>query len=103
MAIPNVNCQLATAGPATAAGQVNSQGGLGGFQSRNIYLQGTAVLDGAATTFTANYIDGTQKMFQRAVVTSVLSVTAPATIGGVTNQAVYSGVGSYGVFAVGQS
>jgi len=51
----------------------------------------TFVGDGATTTATVNWIDGVQKIFQRPVVViPVLSVTAPATLGGVANQAVYS-------------
>lgn len=103
MAIPNVNFVLATAGPAGASGQVYSQGGLSGFQSKSIFLLGTATLDGAATTFTANYIDGTQKLFQRTVNIAALNVTAPATIGGVANQSIISGVGAFGALSVGQS
>lgn len=103
MAIPNVNFQPATSGPATASGQLLSQGGLSGFQSKNLFLLGTAVLDGAATTFTANFIDGTQKLFQRTVNISAGNVTAPATIGGVANQSVISGVGAFGQLSVGMS
>ena len=50
-----------------------------------------------------NWIDGVQKPFQTVIVVPVSSVTAPATIGGVANQAVYSGVGAYGQLAKGQS
>jgi len=60
-------------------------------------------LDGVATTTTLNFIDGTQKVYQNVYVLPVLSVAAPVTIGGVANQAVFSGVGSYGLLRVGQS
>ena len=103
MAISAVNLQyLGAPGVNAAQGQIiaaNDSGILG----QQLYGIGTAVLDGAATTFTLNWIDGVQKLFTRQVVTSVLSVTAPATIGGVANQAVYSGVGSYGQYRVGQT
>jgi hypothetical protein len=100
MAIPNVNFQVVNQGGG-AQGQLYSQGGVSGFQSRSLYLLGTAVLDGASTTFTANFIDGTQKLFQRIVNISAGSVTAPATIGGVANQSIISGVGAFGVLSVG--
>jgi hypothetical protein len=61
------------------------------------------ILDGTLTTATINWIDGVQIPFQISLFIPVLSVTAPATIGGVANQAVYSGVGSYGQLRVGQS
>lgn len=103
MAIANVNCVLAPVGPATAQGQSLSSGGAAGFESRKLYLMGTATLDGAATAFTANYIDGAQKLFQRIVNISASNVTAPATIGGVANQSIVSGVGAFGALSVGQS
>jgi hypothetical protein len=90
--------------PTTAAqGQILNNG-LGGPLSEEIRGIATFVGDGASTTATINWIDGTQKMFQRpTVLWPFLSVTAPATIGGVANQAVYSGVGSYGQYRVGQT
>lgn len=103
MAIANVNCVLAPVGPAGAQGQIYSQGGVSGFQSKSVYLLGTATLDGAAVIFTANFIDGTQKLFQRLLVVNALNITAPATINGVANQAVISGVGAFGALSVGQS
>lgn len=102
MSIPAVNCTLLKQGGA-AQGQVYSQGGISGFQSGTVLLQGTAVLDGSSTTFTANFIDGTQKLFQRTVNISAGNVTAPATIGGVANQSIISGVGAFGALTVGQS
>lgn len=64
---------------------------------------GTSTMDGAATTIAVNFIDGVQKLSQSTVLVSLQSVTAPATIGGVANQAVYSGVGAFGQLRVGQS
>src|SRR6266850_7270759 len=90
-------------GPSLAQGQVQSQGGLSGSQSRVLTGIATFIGDGAATTSTLNWIDGVQKPFQTIQLLPVLSVTAPATIGGVANQAVYSGVGAYGQLAKGQS
>jgi len=90
-------------GPSLAQGQVQSQGGLSGSQSRVLTGIATFIGDGAATTSTLNWIDGVQKPFQTIQLLPVLSVTAPATIGGVANQAVYSGVGAYGQLKVGQS
>ena len=101
MAITNLNVNWW--GPALAQGQVQGQGGLSGSQSRVMTGIATVTLDGAATTATLNWIDGVQKPFQTVILAPVLSVTAPATIGGVANQAVYSGVGAYGQLAVGQS
>src|SRR6266404_8968436 len=90
-------------GPATAQGQEQSQGGLSGTQSKPITGIATLIGDGAATSGVVNWIDGVQKPFQTVQLLPVLSVTAPATIGGVANQAVYSGVGAYGQLAKGQS
>lgn len=59
--------------------------------------------DGATTSATVNWIDGVNSIFVVPVFLQLLSVTAPATIGGVVNQSVYSGVGSYGQLRVGQS
>jgi hypothetical protein len=85
-------------------GQIPSQGGISGTQSKVLYGIATFTLDGATTTgLTVNWIDGTQIPFVNNVVLPVSSVTAPATIGGVANQAVYSGVGAYGQLRVGQS
>jgi len=103
MAIAAVNLQYLGQPSPAAQGQIVNNG-LGGPLSEALTGIGTAVLDGAATTFTLNWIDGVQKIFQRPVViVPVLSVTAPATIGGVANQAVYSGVGSFGQFSKGQT
>lgn len=101
MAITNLNVNWY--GPALAQGQLQSQGGISGAQSRAMVGIATVTLDGAATTATINWIDGVQKPFQTIQLLPVLSVTAPATIGGVANQAVYSGVGAYGQLKVGQS
>lgn len=86
-----------------AQGQIPSQGGLSGSQSKVLTGIATFTGDGATTTATLNWIDGVQKPFTSTVTIPVLSVTAPATIGGVANQAVYSGVGAYGQLKVGQS
>lgn len=103
MAIAAVNLSYLGQPSSPAQGQIINSG-LGGPLAGALVGIGTAVLDGAATTFTLNWIDGSQKIFQRPqVVIPVLSVTAPATIGGVANQAVYSGVGSFGQLRVGQS
>ena len=88
---------------AAAQGQIPSQGGISGGQSKVLTGLATFTGDGASTTATLNWIDGVQKPFTSTVVIQVLSVTAPATIGGVANQAVYSGVGAYGQLKVGQS
>jgi hypothetical protein len=102
MAIAAVNPTYFGPNP-LAQGQIPSQGGISGVQSRSVQGLGTAILDGAATTFTLNWIDGNQVPYKNVIFLSVLSVTAPATIGGVANQAVYSGVGAYGQLKVGQS
>lgn len=101
MALTNLNVNWF--GPALAQGQTQSQGGLSGTQSRVMTGIATITLDGAATTGTLNWIDGIQKPFQTIQVLPLTSVTAPATIGGVANQAVYAGVGAYGQLRVGQS
>jgi hypothetical protein len=97
------NNPTSAANSAFAQGQIPSQGGVSGTQSRALIGLGTAVLDGAATTFTLNWIDGIQTPYKNAVLVPFSAVTAPAIIGGVSNQAVYSGVGAYGQFRVGQS
>lgn len=101
MAITNLN--VTWYGPQTAQGQLQSQGGISGSQSKALVGIATVTLDGAATTATINWIDGVQKPFQTVQVIPVLSVAAPVTIGGVANQAVYSGIGAYGQLKVGQS
>lgn len=87
-----------------AQGSQPSQGGLSGTQSRQLLGIATLTLDGTTTTgLTANFIDGVQIPFTTVLFAPVLSVAAPATINGVANQAVYSGVGAYGQLAVGKS
>lgn len=90
--------------PSSAAqGQIVNNG-LGGPLSEQLLGIATFIGDGAATTATVQWIDGTQKIFQRPlVVVSLASATAAATINGVANQTVYSGIGSYGQFRVGQT
>jgi hypothetical protein len=99
----NTTANVVWYGPAAAQGQEQSQGGLSGSQSRAMTGIATTTLDGATGTVNINWIDGVQKPFQTVILAPVLSVTAPATIGGVANQAVYSGVGAYGQLKVGQS
>lgn len=102
MSIAAVNLSYIGQPSVAAQGQVvasNDSGPLG----KVVVGIGTAVLDGAATTFTLNWIDGVQKIFQNQVQVPFFAVTAPATIGGVANQAVYSSVGATGQFRVGQS
>ena len=85
-----------------AQGQViasNDAGPLAKIQYGYVTLTG----DGAATTATINFIDGVQKIGQVPVVLPMQSVTAPATLNGVANQAIYSGVGSIGQIPVGAS
>src|ERR1700678_2184324 len=102
MAISAVNLQYSP-GAFLQAQQVQSQGGLTGSESKALYGVGTAILDGSSTTFTLNWLDGVNTPFKQTGVLSVLSVTAPATINGTANVAVYSGVGAYGQLRVGQS
>ena len=91
-------------GNAGAQGQIASQGGLTGPQAKGLLGVGTFVLDGSTTTgLTLNFIDGTQKPFQNLVYISASGVTTAATINGVANQSVISGVGSFGALRVGQS
>ncbi len=103
MAIAAVNLAYLGQPSVAAQGQIVNNG-LGGPLSETLTGIGTAILDGSSTSFTLNWIDGVQKIFQRPlVVIPVLSVTAPATLGGVANQAVYSGVGSFSQFSKGQT
>lgn len=102
MAIPAVN--VVWYGPQTAQGQLQSQGGISGTQTKALTGIATFVLDGATSTgLVANFIDGVQIPFKSTSTISVLKVAGPVTINGVANQAVYSGIGSYGQLAVGQS
>src|ERR1700720_2243508 len=98
MATSATNMQVLTSG-AGAQGQLYSQGGVSGFQSKNVYGLSTITLDGALTTATVNFIDGTQKWFQRNINIAATGVTAPATIGGVANQSIISGVGAFGALS----
>lgn len=85
-------------------GQIPSQGGISGAQSKALDGIATFVLDGATTTaLTINYIDGVQVPYVNKVSFSASNVTAPTTIGGVANQSVISGVGAFGALKVGQS
>ncbi len=103
MAIAAVNLSYLGQPSSPAQGQIVNSG-LGGPLAGALVGIGTAVLDGAATTFTLNWIDGSQKIFQRpTVVVSLSSATAAATINGVTNQTVYTGVGAMTQFRVGQT
>ncbi len=103
MAIPAVALSYLGQPSSAAQGQIINNG-LGGQLSEELMGIATFVGDGATTTATVNWIDGVQKIFQRPVVViPVLSVTAPATLGGVANQAVYSGVGSFSQFSKGQT
>jgi len=68
-------------------------------------LVATAVVtgDSSSTSSTINLIDGIQKIAQYPITIPFTNVTAPATIGGVANQAVYSGIGATTQLAVGAS
>lgn len=101
MAIPAVNTTW-LGQSSLAQGQIYGNNATGS-QNEVLIGGGTAILDGATTSFTANFIDGVQSLFKNTQVLSVSSVAAPVTIGGVANQAVYSGVGAYGQLRVGQS
>lgn len=87
---------------APAQGQIYN-GGTGGPLGSILTGIGTSTMDGAATVITLNFIDGTQSFSQYPVVVNLQSVTAGATINGVANQSIYSGVGAFGQFRVGQS
>lgn len=102
MAIPAVNLVYIGQPASAAQGQIFNNG-LGGPLSKTAAGVATFIGDGATTTAVVNWIDGVQKPYVNTVIVPFLSVTAPATIGGVANQAVYSGVGSYGQFRVGQT
>lgn len=102
MAIPAVNIQFLDQPGTGAQGQVAAMGVSGRYAKRMIGV-GTATLDGSLTAFTINFIDGAQKLFNSSTSLSVGSVAAPATIGGVANQAVYTSVGPVGALRVGQT
>lgn len=81
----------------TAAGQDS------GPLAKTLVGTGVVTLDGAATSFGLNFIDGVQKLSQNTILLPLQSAAAPVTINGVANQAIYSGVGSFGQLAVGTS
>src|SRR5271163_2507671 len=101
MAIPNVNMQW-YGQSSIAQGQIYGNNSTGP-QNEVLIGIGTAVLDGTLTTFQLNWIDGVQSPYKTTVVLGLSSAAAPVTIGGVANQAVYSGVGAYGQLRVGGS
>jgi hypothetical protein len=86
--------------PAQGVIAASNDSGLLGKQNMGI---ATFTGDGASTTATVNWIDGVQKVFQQTAYAPVNAATAAATIGGVANQTIYSGVGAYGQFRVGQT
>jgi hypothetical protein len=86
----------------TAQGQVIADQ-TSGPKAKTLEGVATIVEDGANTTFTVGWIDGTQKIDQVLILLSLQSVTAAATVNGVANQAIYSGVGSFGQIPVGTS
>ena len=102
MSIPAVNLTYLGQPATPSQGQIihgNDSGPMG----KRLIGYGTATLDGAATTFTVNFVDGVQKYAQNNLVIPVQSVTAPATINGVANQSIISGVGAMGQIKVGAS
>lgn len=102
MAITNLNVNWYGQPAGIAAGQIYGNNTTG---PSNRILNGiaTVTLDGSSTTAIINFIDGVNSPYQIKNVLGISSVAAPATIGGVANQAVYSGVGAYGQLRVGQS
>lgn len=103
MALTGLNVvYIGQPGASAASGQSYSNSDPGPL-GRQLVGVATLISDGASTTGTINWIDGTQIPFQIKLAVSVANVAAPATIGGVANQAVYSGVGSYGQLRVGQT
>lgn len=91
-------------GPDTrvATGQIYNQG-TGGPGGSVITGIGTSVTDNTGASVTLNFIDGVQPLGQYQLVLPLQSVTAGATIGGVANQSIYSGVGSFGQLRAGQT
>lgn len=87
----------------TGGGQIINSG-LGGPLSKQLWAYGTIINDTTAsgTTCPIGYIDGIQSLGKQ-VVLQFQSVTAPATIGGVANQAIYSSVGADSAVPVGAS
>jgi hypothetical protein len=102
MALTNLNISWYGQPSGLAAGQIYGNNSCGP-QNRVLTGIATITLDGAATTGVINFIDGVNSPYQIKQVVGVSSVAAPATIGGVANQAVYTGVGAYGQLRVGQS
>lgn len=95
------NGYLGQPGTAVAQGQIYNSGAPGTLGSV-ISGIGTSTTDGSLP-FTLNFIDGVQALGQNTIVLNLQSVTAGATINGVANQSIYSGVGSFGQLKVGQS
>lgn len=87
----------------TGTGQIINSG-LGGPLSKQLWAFGTIINDTTAsgTTCPIGYIDGVASLGKQ-VVLSFQSVTAPATINGVANQAIYSTVAGASQVPVGAS
>lgn len=86
MSIPAVNLTYVGAGP-NANGQIVADQ-TSGPKSKELVGYGTATLDGSATTFSVNFIDGVQKLAQYSIVLPAQAVAAPATINGTANQVI---------------
>jgi hypothetical protein len=103
MSITAVNLKyIGPPGSTAAPGQIynsTAPGPLG----KEIIGYGTAVLDGSSTSFTVNFIDGVQELFQLPVTIALNSATLAATVNGVANQTIYQGVGAMSALTVGQS
>lgn len=96
------NSYLGQPGGSVAPGQIYNEG-VGGPIGSVLTGIGTSTTDNTGATITLNFIDGTQLLGQNTLVFNLQSITAAATIGGVANQAVISGIGAFGQLKVGQS
>ena len=90
-------------GSAGAQGQQDAGFTASGPLSKILVGIATLTLDGTLLAGVVNFIDGVQKLYQTSVTFSVGSVAAPATIGGVANQAVYTSVGPVSALRVGET
>jgi hypothetical protein len=104
MANPVINLSYIGVGPTAGNQFIADQ--TSGPKSKTLYAYGNLVAQSSTftstTVATINFIDGVQTLGQT-LVKQLYAVTAPATIGGVANQVVYSVLGGASQIQVGQS
>lgn len=92
MAITSVNASYFNQGP-SASGQILASNPASDTETALSYI-GTATLDGTATTFTLNFLDGTKTLsfVPRAVTADIVGGTSAAVLGLTTSNPTSTGV-----------